>query len=160
MAVVLDTCAWLWSCAEAEKLSHAARELVTRERRRGGLVVSVFSSLEIAKLVQKRKLRFSIPCRAWIAAAVCAEGVTLHPLTPEICVESTELRGVFHGDPGIRSSSPPRACCPPPSSPATAGSSTTRTSPPSGDDRHIIIIITDDLPPITPNARLGPTVKR
>lgn len=23
----------------------------------------------------------------------------MHPLTPEICVESTELRGMFHGDP-------------------------------------------------------------
>jgi PIN domain nuclease of toxin-antitoxin system len=27
------------------------------------------------------------------------DGVSLHPLTPEICVESTELPGVFHGDP-------------------------------------------------------------
>ena len=70
-----------------------------RERRRGGLVVSVFSVWEIAKLVQKRKLQFSIPYREWLAAAMQAEGITMHPLTPEVCMESTELPGVFHGDP-------------------------------------------------------------
>lgn len=70
-----------------------------RERRRAGLIVSVFSAWEIAKLVQKGKLKFSIPCREWIAEAIGTDGVTLHPLTPEICVESSELPGVFHGDP-------------------------------------------------------------
>lgn len=99
MAVVLDTCAWLWTCAEPEKLSAPARAVIERERRRGGLVVSVFSAWEIAKLVQKGKLRFSIPCRAWIDQAVRADGIAMHPLTPEICVESTELPGVFPGDP-------------------------------------------------------------
>jgi len=99
MAVVLDTCAWLWLCSEPEKLSKAAVEVVQRERRYGGLVVSVFSAWEIAKLVQKGKLRFSIPCREWIDTASRLDGVTMHPLTPEICVESTELPGVLAGDP-------------------------------------------------------------
>jgi PIN domain nuclease of toxin-antitoxin system len=99
MAVVLDTCAWLWMCAEPKRLSPAAHHVVERERRRGGLVVSVFSAWEVAKLVEKGRLRFSIPCRKWIARAVREEGVTLHPLTPEICVESTELPGRFPGDP-------------------------------------------------------------
>ncbi len=99
MAAVLDTCAWIWFCAEPEKLSAGASEAIQRERRRGGLVVSVFSAWEVAKLVQKAKLRFAIPCREWIDRAVRAEGVTLQPLTPQICVESTELPGLFHGDP-------------------------------------------------------------
>src|SRR5262245_37211171 len=99
MAVVLDTCAWLWLCSSPEKLSAAARESIRRERRRAGLIVSVFSSWEIAKLVQKGKLKFSLSCREWIDRAARTDGVTLHPLTPEICVESTELPGEFHGDP-------------------------------------------------------------
>jgi len=99
MAVVLDTCAWLWLCSSPEKLSTAARDAVGRERKRAGLILSVFSVWEIAKLVQKGKLRFSVPCREWIDRAVRTDGMSLHPLTPEICVESTELPGVFHGDP-------------------------------------------------------------
>jgi PIN domain nuclease of toxin-antitoxin system len=99
MAVVLDTCAWLWLAAAPEKLSDAAREAVQRERRRNGLVLSVFSVWEVAKLVQKGRLAFSIPCREWIDSALATDGLTLHPLTPEICVASTELPGVFHGDP-------------------------------------------------------------
>jgi len=99
MPAVLDTCTWLWLSAAPGKLSRPARNLVQRERRRGGLVVSVFSVWEIAKLVQKRKLQFSIPYREWLAAAMQAEGITMHPLTPEVCMESTELPGVFHGDP-------------------------------------------------------------
>lgn len=99
MAVVLDTCAWLWLCAAPEKLSSAASDVVQRERRRSGLLLSVFSVWEVAKLVQKGKLAFSIPCREWIDAALATDGLTLQPLTPEICVASTELPGVFHGDP-------------------------------------------------------------
>ena len=99
MAVVLDTCAWVWRCSSPTKLSTAAAAAVAREKRGGGLVVSVFSCWEVAKLVQKRKLRFSIPCREWLEEAVRADGVTLHPLTLEICLASTELPGAFHGDP-------------------------------------------------------------
>jgi len=99
MPVVLDTCAWLWFCSAPDKLSPAARDVMGREKRRAGLVVSVFSAWEIAKLVQKKKLKFSIPCRQWLEIAVRTEGVTIYPLTPDVCVESTELPGEFHGDP-------------------------------------------------------------
>ena len=97
--VVLDTCAWLWMCTDPKRLSRAAREAIGRDQKRDGLVVSIMSAWEIAKLVQKRRLAFSIACREWIERAVRADGVMMHPLTPDICVESTELPGVFHGDP-------------------------------------------------------------
>jgi PIN domain nuclease of toxin-antitoxin system len=97
--VVLDTCAWLWMCSEPKKLSPAAREVVGREKKGDGLVVSIMSAWEIAKLVQKGKLAFSVSCREWIDGAVRADGVVMHPLDPDICVESTELPGAFHGDP-------------------------------------------------------------
>jgi len=102
MAVVLDTCAWLWMCSAPAKLSRAARSVIRRERGRAGLVVCVFSIWEIAKLVQKGKLKFSVPMREWIAEATGAAGVTIHPLTSEICLESAELPGIFHGDPAAK----------------------------------------------------------
>lgn len=98
MAVVLDTCTWLWLASESEKLSAPARDVIRREKRQGGLVVSVFSAWETAKLVEKGKLRLSMPCREWVDAASRLDGLMLYPLTPEICVESTELPGSFHGD--------------------------------------------------------------
>ena len=49
--------------------------------------------------MQKGKLKFSTSSREWIAEATRTAGVTIHPLTPDICVESAELPGVFHGDP-------------------------------------------------------------
>lgn len=99
MAVVLDTCAWLWLCAAPAKLSRAAHAAITRARSDAGLIVSVFSTWEIAKLVQKGKLELSTPCREWIMAAMQADGISMHPVSPEVCIESTELPGVFHGDP-------------------------------------------------------------
>jgi PIN domain nuclease of toxin-antitoxin system len=99
MLVVLDTCTWLWLSAAPQKLSRAAHAAIDRARPDGGLVVSVFSTWEIAKLVQKGKLDLSIPCREWIVAAMCAEGIAMHPVSPDVCIESTELPGAFHGDP-------------------------------------------------------------
>jgi PIN domain nuclease of toxin-antitoxin system len=42
--VGLDTCAWLWMCAEPKKLSRAAREVIERDRRQDGLMVSIISA--------------------------------------------------------------------------------------------------------------------
>lgn len=97
--LLLDTHAWVWYCAEPKKLSAVAREAVQREKIRRGLIVSVISCWEIAKLVQKGKLKFSIPCREWVDSALQMEGIMLYALTPEIAVESTELPGTFNGDP-------------------------------------------------------------
>ena len=38
-------------------------------------------------------------CRRWIEQALRQKGLQVCPLTPEVCVNSTELPGVFHGDP-------------------------------------------------------------
>lgn len=61
--------------------------------------MSIISVWEVAKLVEKRKLAFSIPLRQWIERALEQEGLQLYPLTADVCVESTELPGVFRGDP-------------------------------------------------------------
>jgi PIN domain nuclease of toxin-antitoxin system len=63
------------------------------------LYLSVISCWEVAKLVEKGKLRFNMPVRQWIEGALMLPGVQLEGLSPDICVESTELPGSFHGDP-------------------------------------------------------------
>lgn len=99
MALVLDTCSWIWFTSDPSRLSKAVSEEIQREKRRTGLVISTISLWEVAKLVQKGRLRFSIPCRDWIDRSMRVEGLTVYPLTPEICVDSAELPGDFHGDP-------------------------------------------------------------
>ncbi len=42
------------------------------------------------------------PVLTWIRTAIKLSGIHLARLTPEITVESTELPGVFHGDPADR----------------------------------------------------------
>jgi PIN domain nuclease of toxin-antitoxin system len=97
--VVLDTCAWVWYVAGDPRLSRRAREAIGARPDVDSLVVSVFSCWEVAKLVEKGKLGFSLPLREWIQAACRQPGVTLQELTPDICVDSTQLPGHFHGDP-------------------------------------------------------------
>ena len=44
---MLDTCAWLWTCSAPKKLSRAAREIIERNRKHDGLVVSIISAVFI-----------------------------------------------------------------------------------------------------------------
>ena len=50
----------------------------------------------------KQKIVLHQDCQLWVRAALAAPGVILHPLSPEIAVESTRLPGDFHGDPSDR----------------------------------------------------------
>ena len=97
--VVLDSCTWIWLASDKAKLSYPATEAIETASSSRGLVVSIISCWEVAKLVEKQKLRFAIPVRQWIERALRLPGIRLEPLTPPICVESTELPGEFHLDP-------------------------------------------------------------
>ncbi|HEY3130199.1 MAG TPA: type II toxin-antitoxin system VapC family toxin [Acidobacteriota bacterium] len=61
--------------------------------------LSVISCWEVAKLVQKRKLNFTIPLLDWVYRAVQLPGLTIVDLDPEISVASTQLPEPFHDDP-------------------------------------------------------------
>jgi PIN domain nuclease of toxin-antitoxin system len=94
--VLLDTCAWLWDAATPERLSDAAARAI---RDSTELHLSVISCWEIAKLVEKGKLHLSIPVRDWTRRALARERLVLAELTPDICIESTELPHTMPGDP-------------------------------------------------------------
>ena len=52
-------------------------------------------------LVTKGMLKIGAPTLAWIADAVHASHVIVHPLEPSIAVDAAEL-AAFHGDPADR----------------------------------------------------------
>jgi PIN domain nuclease of toxin-antitoxin system len=62
------------------------------------LRVSAISAWEVGMLEARGRLRFDMPCEEWVEQAFGMPGLSWMPLTPSICVCSSRLPGVFHGD--------------------------------------------------------------
>ena len=98
--IVLDTHIWFYHINDGpEKLPAKARKAI---RDNDVLGVSIISCWEIAMLVAKNRLRFSIDVQDWITQALKYKGIKLIELTPEIAVLATRLPGDFHKDPADR----------------------------------------------------------
>ena len=95
--IILDTHIWIWWVDNNERLNQKYRDCI-EEYQSQGLGVSIISCWEVAKLVENRKLAFSISVDEWLAVALAYPGVQLLELTIPIIVESTKLTG-FHRDP-------------------------------------------------------------
>ena len=96
MDLVLDTHVWIWQCMEnrnsfSEKASKAIQSASQKW-------ISAISCWELAKLVEKKRISFSIPTLTWIRRSLNEFNIRVADLSPEIAVESTLLRG-FHSDP-------------------------------------------------------------
>ncbi len=61
--------------------------------------VSVISCWEVAKLVERQRLKLPCPVTEWLTLALAYPGIRLLDLTPQIAVESTQLPDSFHRDP-------------------------------------------------------------
>lgn len=96
--IILDTHIWVW-WTDKNYLLTADYENVIQQNLSGGIGISAISCWEIAKLVEKNRLQFSIPVEDCLNQALSHPAVLLLPLTPRISVESTQLQAVFHNDP-------------------------------------------------------------
>jgi PIN domain nuclease of toxin-antitoxin system len=96
--IVLDTHIWIWWADQAQELGRRHRDLIDQNAP-AGLGVSVFSCWEVAKLVEKGRLKLSKPVDQWVGAALELPDVVLLPLTPEIAIESAHLPPRIHADP-------------------------------------------------------------
>jgi PIN domain nuclease of toxin-antitoxin system len=96
--IVLDTHIWVWWVHGDPRLpqAHAA---ILKQHEPTGLGVSAISCWEVAKLVEKGRLRLPRPIDEWMRLALRYPGLTLLPLDPEVAIESTRLPGPFHNDP-------------------------------------------------------------
>ena len=94
--LLLDTHVWIWLSIEAEEhLSETAKRLLHETRQKW---ISAISCWELAKLVERRRISFSIPTLAWIRRSLSEFGIRVAELSPEVALESTFLPG-FHQDP-------------------------------------------------------------
>jgi len=93
--VLLDTHVWIWlSIGQMESLSPRAQRSITGRTR----WISAISCWELAKLVERRRIGFTIPTLSWIRRSLTENDLRIADLTPEIAVESTNLQGL-HRDP-------------------------------------------------------------
>jgi PIN domain nuclease of toxin-antitoxin system len=94
--VLLDTHVWIWVSIEHKTaLNGKAKSLLRQDRQKW---ISAISCWELAKLVEKKRISFSIPLVTWIRRSLNEFNINVADLSPEIAVESTQLRD-FHNDP-------------------------------------------------------------
>jgi len=94
--LLLDTHVWIWLSMEDRKsLSGRASRVLQQASLK---CISAISCWELAKLVEKGRIGFSIPTLTWIQRSLKEFDIRLVELTAAIAVESTLLKGV-HADP-------------------------------------------------------------
>lgn len=92
MNLLLDTHVWIWLSLEKNKsLSEKSKKAMNSSDHKW---ISAISCWELAKLVEKKRIRFSIPSLAWIRRSLNEFNIRIADLSPEIAVESTVLRGL------------------------------------------------------------------
>ncbi len=96
--IILDTHIWVWSVQEDKRLTKDRQELI-RSHESGEIGICAISVWEVAKAVQLKRLKFSVPVEDWFEIALDSPGIVLLPLTASIAIESTQLPGQFHKDP-------------------------------------------------------------
>jgi PIN domain nuclease of toxin-antitoxin system len=94
--IILDTHTWIWWAAESKNLASGAKQAITKADTLG---VSIISCWEVAMLVSKQRIGFTIDVQDWIDQALQRPKIQLLPLDTQIVVTSTRLPGEFHGDP-------------------------------------------------------------
>lgn len=100
--IVLDTHVLIWALHDDTRLGARAREIVDREARLGGVLVSAITPWEIAMLAEKGRLALGRDVTSWIEVALALPGLVLAPLLPAIAVDSVRLPGDLHADPADR----------------------------------------------------------
>ncbi len=95
--IILDTHIWIWWIDENPKLSAQNLEIIEANQT-NGLGISIISCWEIAKLVEKGRLKFECSVEEWLKLALNYPGVQLLELSLAIIIKSTQLSG-FHADP-------------------------------------------------------------
>jgi PIN domain nuclease of toxin-antitoxin system len=100
--IVLDTHVWVWWLADPRLLSRAAARAIRDHQAAESIVISCFSTWELATLVARGRLSFSLPLTDWIRESEKTPGMRFQPVTNAIALESTALPGDFHPDPADR----------------------------------------------------------
>lgn len=95
--LLLDTCALLWLANGAEMTPESRKAIADRS-----LQISPISAWEIANLVRKSRLAFTLPVKTWFRQTVGKMEAEIPQLTVEILADSCGLPGSPPDDPADR----------------------------------------------------------
>lgn len=94
--LLLDTHIWIWWQTLAPEFTQTHQKLIDDSE---FLAVSQISIWEIAKLVEKNRLNFTVPLKEWLEIALSHSKLKVISLNTDIIIESTQLPKPFHQDP-------------------------------------------------------------
>lgn len=100
--IVLDTHSLVWWVTGDSALSKKARTVIEREQAGGEIIISSISAWEIAMLVERERLFFTMDVGSWLAMVAEIDAVRFLPVDVDIAVKSVSLPGEFHKDPADR----------------------------------------------------------
>ncbi|MGK7931980.1 MAG: type II toxin-antitoxin system VapC family toxin [Microcystaceae cyanobacterium] len=95
--IILDTHIWIWWVDNNPRLTIQHRQWI-KQYQSEGLGISIISCWEVAKLVEKQRLKLAYPVDQWLNTALNYPNIQLLNLTLPILVQSTQLPN-FHNDP-------------------------------------------------------------
>jgi PIN domain nuclease of toxin-antitoxin system len=96
--IILDTHIWVWWVHQDDRLPTKTRSFIAQHETRH-IGISAISCWEVAKLVERGRLRLPLPTDQWLHAALAYPGVRLLDLTPDIAADACNLPETFHSDP-------------------------------------------------------------
>jgi PIN domain nuclease of toxin-antitoxin system len=89
----------VWWLTQSERLSRRAAKAIAEAQTREAIVVSCFSTWELALLVQRGRVALALDLLEWLREAERVPGVRFEPVTNAIAYQSVVLPGEFHADP-------------------------------------------------------------
>lgn len=102
VAPLLDTHAWIWWVDHDRRLRRAELDALDNLADDNRPRLCDISLWEVATLVERNRLSFTIPFADWIQAAAHPNTVRLLPITAAIAAEIAALPKTFHRDPADR----------------------------------------------------------
>jgi PIN domain nuclease of toxin-antitoxin system len=99
---LLDTHAWLWWVTDDRRLDAHVRSALDAFSSNARPYLSVISLWEVAMLVERKRIAFTLPLVQWLRQASAAAIVESLTITTDIAAETAALPSSFHRDPADR----------------------------------------------------------
>ncbi|MPY91351.1 MAG: PIN domain-containing protein [Luteitalea sp.] len=99
---LLDTHAWVWWVDRDARIGRNAADFLDTLPVEERPYVAGISLWEVAMLVERGRLQFSVPLADWLEAAAHPRSVRVVSITPTIAAEVAALPKSFHRDPADR----------------------------------------------------------
>jgi PIN domain nuclease of toxin-antitoxin system len=101
-APLLDTHAWIWWIEGDRQLQRRVRDTLDDLPPDERPYISAISLWEVAMLVERGRVAFSVSLSVWLSAAAHPRSVRIVPISPDIAAHVALLPTSFHRDPADR----------------------------------------------------------